>query len=352
MFEWCNQIYERADDNGSNYYPLLGAFRMLAAVVVLAHHISVKFSSDVVDGMEAGVLSILGFAGSFNYEAVLFFFLLSGFVVVNSALRQGSSFSTKRYIRRRAGRILPIYWLSLLMTGVVGLFGDDALDFDGLLGNFLFLQTPAYASGWFVPWMDNGPLWSLSYEVFYYVLFGLLFGNLVVRRREIHRFFYVMLLVWLGSCMVKVLGCFIVPQFEFGLLLPLWLLGCCLAFVVHGFLSERMVSYLVGIFGLFGLFGVYFNSSLGYSYLIGALFYFVLAVCVRKKIFLIATLSKSRIVGVADKLGGGSYALYALHMPILVALKNLGVEFSPCCFVLFVLVLVCPWLERRLHWKM
>jgi peptidoglycan/LPS O-acetylase OafA/YrhL len=293
----------------------------------------------------------LQFAGSFNYEAVLFFFLLSGFVITNSALRQGNSFSLKKYMKRRAGRILPIYWLSLLITGLVGLRVGDTLDFAGLLGNILFLQTPGFAVGWFEPWMGNGPLWSLSYEVFYYLIFGFLFSKCRGSRLGVFGFFVAMLLFWLSSCMVKVLFGFVAPQFEFGLLLPLWLLGCVLAFVLHGIIQKTVVSFVVAVFGLIGSIGFLSDSFLGYSYLIGALFYFVLDVCVRKKVGLIAALNTSRIVAVADKLGGGSYALYALHMPILVALKMGGVDFLPCCLVLILMVIVCPWLERSFHWR-
>lgn len=80
-----------------------------------------------------------------------------------------------RYLRARAIRIfvplVPVLALSYFLV-FVRTDGAAAPDFAGLLGNLLMLQDLTALSGTVVaPYMGNNPLWSLSYEWWFYIAF-------------------------------------------------------------------------------------------------------------------------------------------------------------------------------------
>lgn len=158
--------------------PLIDALRGLAALVVFWHHVSVFFPSLVKGG---SITSAIGtWVSERNVHAVLLFFVLSGLSIRLSirALDMRSKAGVNEYLYRRFRRILPLYWLALALAGVIALgvapARPSSLSPLTLLGNLAFLQTGASIKGtWFEPFAENGPLWSLSYEMFYYLAFPL-----------------------------------------------------------------------------------------------------------------------------------------------------------------------------------
>lgn len=130
--------------------------------------------------------------------AVDAFFVLSGFLVARSYLRLNS---LRRYLWHRALRILPGFWLSLLLTALVvapllavlegrsitSVFTvpDSALDYltrNALLHIAQFgISGLATDSG--APNVINGSLWTLFYEACCYVLIAGL-GVLGILRRQ------------------------------------------------------------------------------------------------------------------------------------------------------------------------
>src|ERR1700721_2423580 len=52
------------------------------------------------------------------------------------------------------------------------IYTNDDFSIKNLLGNIFFLQcSKSYKGNWFAPYGDNGPLWSLSFEMFFYFFF-------------------------------------------------------------------------------------------------------------------------------------------------------------------------------------
>ncbi len=101
----------------------------------------------------------------------MIFFLLSGFVIFHSTdLNADKSFGS--YLRRRVRRIFPIFLLALLVSW---LFRGDSSAWSGrdLAGNLFMLQDFSWAKPgvWFDTFCGNLPLWSLSYEWWFYLLF-------------------------------------------------------------------------------------------------------------------------------------------------------------------------------------
>src|SRR4026208_126197 len=92
--------------------PLLTARRFLAAAEVVAFHVAqtrpgwarpVDFLSGLVSG---------------GYAAVIFFFVLSGFILayVHTAERTACNVKATRFWRLRFARIAPAYYLALLLA--------------------------------------------------------------------------------------------------------------------------------------------------------------------------------------------------------------------------------------------
>ena len=129
----------------------------------------------------------------YGHEAVMIFFVLSGFFIhlrVAPALANGVPFSFKpgEFLKRRTHRLLAPYLFALFVTFLADMAGRhffptlyEARTGDALLdvnfarkGYGLISVLPAFA---FLPgslggdFGTNGPLWSLAYEIVYYLLY-------------------------------------------------------------------------------------------------------------------------------------------------------------------------------------
>lgn len=115
-----------------------------------------------------------------GYMGVDFFFVLSGFLLFLPVAASGRFGSTRSYALRRAARILPAYYLALLVTQVFdSLLVKVPLDYplashrgiESLLLHATFLQhnlglSLGFSEGFGV----NGAVWTLSIEVLFYLV--------------------------------------------------------------------------------------------------------------------------------------------------------------------------------------
>ncbi|HSH88372.1 MAG TPA: acyltransferase [Ramlibacter sp.] len=127
-----------------------------------------------------------------SYLFVDFFFVLSGFVIaVNYASRLDSWDGVKRFLWLRAGRVYPLHFFMLLCLVayetaklVKGMAeGSDNPVFSGgndpiaVVTNLLLVQSLNIHDG--LTW--NGPAWSISTELWTYVIFALVSAWLGMR---------------------------------------------------------------------------------------------------------------------------------------------------------------------------
>ena len=142
----------------------LTALRGVAACWVVAYHMHQR---DAVGGA-------LGTLMRHGYLAVDVFFVLSGFVM---ALSYGTGFAGWRgfgvFLMRRFARVYPLYFVTTLMAlGLLLWLPHPALPWVWLprmvVDNFLLVDA------WGVGQALNGPSWSISTELFAYLLFPLL----------------------------------------------------------------------------------------------------------------------------------------------------------------------------------
>lgn len=145
----------------------LEALRGLAAIYVVFHHaLPHKY---YVSGFN------LYNVFRFGQEAVILFFMLSGFVISYS-FAKSSDKSFRQYFLRRFLRIyIPLVCVFLLSYLIVSLTVGKLVnpELPSLLGNIFMLQDWAKVKPhtFFDPYLQNNPLWSLSYEWWFYMLF-------------------------------------------------------------------------------------------------------------------------------------------------------------------------------------
>jgi peptidoglycan/LPS O-acetylase OafA/YrhL len=177
--------------------PGIEGLRALAAASVLVYHVW-RFAAP--DGRNAD-LGWLTPVMPHLWHGVTLFFVLSGFLLYRpavAAVLAGRPLpSVRRYLRNRALRILPAYWVILLITAfalqsflvtdpATGARVEGLPPSDLLVVNLLFIQN--YAPD--TMFTGIGPAWSLSVEVVFYLvlpLMGLLAAWLALRPRRRRR---------------------------------------------------------------------------------------------------------------------------------------------------------------------
>lgn len=150
----------------------LEAIRGLAALYVVFHH---SFFSEhfMVANKD------FSFLFKFGQEAVILFFLMSGFVIGYSFQRSKDK-SFLSYFQKRFYRIYIPLICVLLTHFVIKCFASGALidpQWKNLFGNMLMLQDVSSLKPNVIldPYLGNSPLWSLSYEWWFYMSFFLIY---------------------------------------------------------------------------------------------------------------------------------------------------------------------------------
>jgi hypothetical protein len=101
--------------------------------------------------------------------AVLFFFVLSGYVIGLTVRTEFTAPAARGYLGRRLLRLVPVNTAAVLIAWALA----PRTGLGTVLGNLGFLQNyNPYFFGWRVPIMANdASLWTLNFELFYYLLF-------------------------------------------------------------------------------------------------------------------------------------------------------------------------------------
>lgn len=162
---------------------LISLLRGLAALQVALAHLRAEIYPSLRGMTDAPlVYQLLAFSTGFAHQAVVVFFLISGWLVGGSLLQKWSQRqSLASYAIDRISRLwtvlIPTYLLMLLCAGYTGqiLPAPSHIDFSNefssltLLGNLLGLQTISVPN-----FGQNYALWSLASETWYYILFPLM----------------------------------------------------------------------------------------------------------------------------------------------------------------------------------
>ncbi|WP_156840043.1 acyltransferase family protein [Novosphingobium aquimarinum] len=177
---------ESAQKGDTGGMPNLDHLRWIAALAVAFQHARALVMVDYHPG--AGLVgNAVFFAAGFSHEAVIVFFVLSGYLVGGKALRllrEGSTRAQRqRFVQDRFVRIALVLWPALLLTAVIAAIAPSSavLTTAGWSADLVNIVADSTAPGWaatsvmlneiLVPTVPyNDPLWSLAYEWTYYVL--------------------------------------------------------------------------------------------------------------------------------------------------------------------------------------
>jgi peptidoglycan/LPS O-acetylase OafA/YrhL len=315
----------------------LDVIRSVAAWAVMWGHLRALFFIDYQElSPRSPLLRAVYFVTGFGHEAVMVFFVLSGFLISLSILRSqvsgtwswasyAISRSTRLYVVLIPGLLFGALWdftgkflfaashlYSSPLANFTGLIVQNELNAKNFFGNLLFLQTIFCKT-----FGSNGPLWSIANEFWYYVLFplGLIASQSWLRKARGQA----VVLALVALSIAAMLG----PEKMAGFLI--WLAGFALVIAC----ARIRISTRTGQLAYLSLSG----SILGVC-LIAARFERLgglvsdLAVGLAFSAFLFAVLQLDFSVirdGVylrgARLFAGFSYSLYVLHFPFLLFLR-------------------------------
>ena len=319
------QLRTRVDEN--DYHSILiSLLRGMAAIVVATSHLrAAVYPSFRAVSDPPFWFNLLAFICGFSHQAVLIFFVISGWLVGGSLLnRMQERHAITNYTIDRITRLwtvlIPTLLLTLLIGIAIGTADPGELGFSlahpysasAFVGNLIGLQ------GVFVPnYGENFALWSLANETWYYLLFPLLaialFGRGTFAR--------------LACLATLVFLCFMLPASIAGYFF-IWLLGVAFSrFRIECGNGIRWLwvalTLMVSVyFRLTGELDAFEMSTLGQDVLC-SVFYLALLSSLQFR-----TSPQAHFVSLLRK-GGGffaefSFTLYVLHVPLIGLFCHLG----------------------------
>lgn len=145
---------------------LIQVLRGVASLLVVFYHTS----SNLISNFNSTFLGNIFFFGSSGVDV---FFVLSGFIITWTSFKNlENPGKLGQFLLRRVVRIFPVYWiiitLFLLAQIIFPAYYRTHFDLSFLNLASSYLLLPGHV-------MINGVSWSLTYELFFYLLFALAF---------------------------------------------------------------------------------------------------------------------------------------------------------------------------------
>jgi len=164
--------------------------RGIAAVLVVLYHVTV-YGADEFNYLLFNNLFAFGYAG------VDFFFVLSGFIIFYVHARDiGHRDKLKAYFSKRLIRVYPIYWaVTTAKLIAIFLIPSIAKDYEKYLSVIIYSYL-------LIPQVNHpivAPAWTLSYEMSFYLLFGMAIWLG-------HRLAKVLLITWVSIILIYTLA--------------------------------------------------------------------------------------------------------------------------------------------------
>ena len=306
--------------------PSLTGLRIFGAVAVVLCHVGNGFANSAP----------LTAAAAYGYAGVSFFFMLSGFVLAWSYV---AGQPVRRFWWQRFSRIWPLQMLVMVFAWtalaaherIPGTFGHVA---EVLLIQSWFPDRRIYAGG-------NGVTWSLSNEMFFYLVFPFAMSLLArLRARGLGAVAAVTLTAMIGPPLVLLLAHVAMPGYLYYWLFFVFppyrfcefLLGMVLgrAMVLGLRIPAPVVSCLAATAGIGWVVWAMTTYTVDSGSAVPRPFVALLAVPFFA-LLLLASATRDLRQGrwwlgstVMQLLGGWSYALYLIHAPTLVVTAPLG----------------------------
>jgi peptidoglycan/LPS O-acetylase OafA/YrhL len=213
----------------------LESLRGFAALFVVFGHV-IEHHTSFDANYHIKYFNILFRDSEVAHISVLIFFVLSGYVIGITNKDKLKKETVFIYLKKRFIRLYPIYFVSVIFTLIISI--HYALPI--ILATFTITQGLVSKVIW-----ENNPLWSLNYEVLYYILFiGISFFNIKISK------------VIASSLLIAVISHYVFPSFSI--------------------LSSYFFGFLFWVTGLF--IAKYLNkraTPVNYNFLVGILFYII-----------------------------------------------------------------------------
>lgn len=272
----------------------------------------------------------------FGQEAVILFFLMSGFVIELSYKKREISFIN--YLNKRFLRIYPLFIISILLVFTYKILIGLPLEIKTLFGNLLMLQDmSSLKPGTIVGTYGNSALWSLSYEWWFYVLFILI-------SRFKNKNTIVMIIV-----IISALFYFIYPiqLFRWLMYLGIWWSGVMLAdlYLIQELNFKNIFYKIIGSILIlpsiiiiikvltqpFYSIGVY--PTLEFRHFMSAIIFIMIAFIWMKSHWIGFHFLKP-----LEKIAPFSYGLYVLHLPIIMIIEPIISQLIKNDFIKFLII--------------
>jgi peptidoglycan/LPS O-acetylase OafA/YrhL len=339
----------------------LDLIRGLSALLVCMGHLRSAILVDYSVLQSPNILhKVFYMMTGFGHQAVIVFFVLSGYFVGGAVLRAGKQFSWRHYLISRLARLWVVLIPCLFITWVVGEFllyhfpqvllgayaaswhsgpnpNEYSVSVSTLMANLFFLQTiatPVYGV--------NGPLWSLANEFWYYISFPLLLsavGLLGVKKHSIQ----IVALI----CLLSIAYC-LPEEMLFGFLI--WLMGVGV-YLLQVSIKERSQSIkhigIVIALVLFASILILSKSTIGQQFNLQFLD-FMTGLMFALLCLLLSTQAFPKegfawIANISIFLSETSYSLYLSHFPLVLVIAPVFYQSQKMTFDDFILVQFFGW---------
>lgn len=302
--------------------------------------------------------------GAYGHDAVMFFFVMSGFLIAYSSGKKTGSLES--FAKKRLARLYSVVFPALLLTLIFNSIGkhinpgmytgwicDNSQPIIRYLVNLFFLNEI-----WFGSWraFSNGPFWSISYWFWFYAVYAAAFYLHGPKRY------------------LSVIVLFLIAGPKVFLLLPVWLTGVLTYRLINRINLNTFVSLFLCIFSLI----IYFwlremdmskHLALFTKQVLGEESYLFTHIGWSKHFlndYIVGVLIAAHVIGFASLfkqfdfprlieppiryLAGLSFTLYMLHYPLLMVFSSLSKNGN----VIVVLVFLSVWLlsfltEKRIN---
>lgn len=296
--------------------------RWFSALLVVLNHLRSILFVDFQNAESDRTISLkfFYFATSFGHTAVIVFFVLSGYLIVFSVLKQAqkNSFDYPKFYINRISRLYSVLPVALILTAIFDWIGSS-FDRLGIYRNTLHLAVADFSvaerltTGHFLssllmlqnihlaPFGSNGPLWSLNYEFWYYILFPCLFvpAFAAVKNQKISY----------GWFMVGLLLLLLLPTFITFYFL-VWLVGAIAIFLkIQSRIAKMLLPLL--LIGAIITFKTKVFSLGGFGDDLATAILFALWLCCFPN-----TKIENGLYKASEKLASFSYTLYLIHLPL------------------------------------
>jgi peptidoglycan/LPS O-acetylase OafA/YrhL len=315
-------------DSSSVHSLLISLMRGLAALQVAAAHLRSEMFPGLRDMVDPPLYyQLLAFATGFAHQAVVVFFLISGWLVGGSLLnRFEQPGALVSYAIDRATRLWTVLVPAMCLMLAVGIFITEAdasranfaaaneYSAASFAGNLLGLQTVLVEN-----FAGNYALWSLANETWYYVQFPLLLLVFMGKSR----------LRQLAAAASLVLIAHALPN-TITLYFTLWLLGAVFSRVrieCGNGLRVALVAVAVACSVYFRIHGS--NDDLTFASFLQDLVYslplLMILASLQRPLFLRSRFNRG-LARVTHLLSEFSFTLYVIHIPIIKLLRYLRLQ--------------------------